>query len=426
MVSFYARKVAGSGWSNMGLGWNVAPTSTTNISNPALTTSFQRYIFRIVMGSSVESNGSLYLTVLGTTTVGDQIIIDDVQVEEGDTATAWSPAPAEVLPGTIVANMLAVDSVQANAIAANAVTAGKIATNAVTAGTISAGSIDASKIVAGTFQADNALTRGLTVRDSSGNVILAAGIPLTSSNITPASNWLNGNITLNSNGTLSGAGGGAVTVAGLDNSIVRSSNPINAANITTYIQSAAIGAAQIGSVNASTITTGSLNAALITAGTITTDKLVANAVTAANDGGQSSTNYTATSTNSVNSGVVSIFSMTTTGAPVIVGGQAQILVTSILPTTTAKSGLIRLNLYVDGVLQGIQGEYRLPPFQSSGNQSTLMVTIPVSARVTGLAAGSHTFQWLALGGFYDGTGAGLSTNYTMTLLGNMWALENKV
>jgi len=47
--------------------------------------------------------------------------------------------------------------------------------------------------VSGTMQADNVLTRGLTVRDNSGNVLLGVGAPLNYANITPAAGWLNTN-----------------------------------------------------------------------------------------------------------------------------------------------------------------------------------------------------------------------------------------
>lgn len=75
--------------------------------------------------------------------------------------------------------------------------------------------ITSDKMVTGIMSADNTLTRGLTVRDNSGNILLSAGNPLNFSNITPAAGWLNSNISLNSNGTLNGAGGGAVTIVGL-------------------------------------------------------------------------------------------------------------------------------------------------------------------------------------------------------------------
>jgi hypothetical protein len=70
-------------------------------------------------------------------------------------------------------------------------------------------------IVSNSITASNINSNGLTIRDLSGNILLGVGNPLNYTNITPSSNWINSNITLNSNGTLSGAGGGAVTIGGL-------------------------------------------------------------------------------------------------------------------------------------------------------------------------------------------------------------------
>lgn len=55
--------------------------------------------------------------------------------------------------------------------------------------------VPAAKIE-GLLTADQIDTRNLTVRDAAGNVILSATTPLAASNITPAANWLNSNVTL--------------------------------------------------------------------------------------------------------------------------------------------------------------------------------------------------------------------------------------
>jgi hypothetical protein len=59
-------------------------------------------------------------------------------------------------------------------------------------------------------------TRGLTIKDASGNVIFGSGTNLDYSRITASSGWLNSNISIASNGTLSGAGGGTVTATGIN------------------------------------------------------------------------------------------------------------------------------------------------------------------------------------------------------------------
>lgn len=183
--------------------------------------------------------------------------------------------------------------------------------------------INGNLLVDGSITAAKVDTRGLTIKDGSGNIILSSGVPLEwqyltsnlanapsgilnsnvnaatigavktdltnapagilNSNVTatgigavatnlsnaPAgilnsnvtatsigavatnlsnapSGILNNNITIGSNGTLSGAGGGTVTISGLDSTVVRSANPITLANVGTYIGTGAITNAYIG------------------------------------------------------------------------------------------------------------------------------------------------------------------------------------
>lgn len=180
--------------------------------------------------------------------------------------------------------------------------------------------MDSALIVTGGITADRIDSRGLSIKDASGNIILAAGnaLPLSytdagavNSNITISGGAINGigsgsgttvanssitisggslngigsgsgtavansNITLNADGTISGAGGGAVTVAGLDNSILRSANPITTSNVGTYISGAAIGYAQIGVLRTANITVDTLSRAVngFTEGTTPTGERV--------------------------------------------------------------------------------------------------------------------------------------------------------
>lgn len=171
--------------------------------------------------------------------------------------------------------------------------------------------IDSTLVVTGGIVADNIDTRNLTIKDSSGTVVFSAGVPLTSSYITPASTWLNTNVTISSSGVLSGAGGGTVTISGLDNTVVRSANPINAGNISTYIASAAITDAYIGSLNASKIV----------AGTITTDKIqvgAASSFTVRQNILASDAPASGAMSASVSAGGVGTNTFTTTGAPLTV------------------------------------------------------------------------------------------------------------
>jgi hypothetical protein len=72
----------------------------------------------------------------------------------------------------------------------NLIVDGAISANKITANTITAAQISATAgITAGQIDA-----RGLSIKDGSGNVILSAGVPLTSSNITPSAGWINTNV----------------------------------------------------------------------------------------------------------------------------------------------------------------------------------------------------------------------------------------
>jgi len=95
------------------------------------------------------------------------------------------------------------------------------------------GTITGDRLVTGTVTADLIDSRGLSIKDSLGNVILSAGVPLTASNITAPSTWVNSNITIGSNGTLTGGGGGQVTIGGLGYS--GDLNATNGAPTGTYV-----------------------------------------------------------------------------------------------------------------------------------------------------------------------------------------------
>lgn len=131
---------------------------------------------------------------------------------------------------------------------------------------INTGYLNAARIEANSITASMIDSRGLSIKDASGNVILAAGTPLNYANITPASGWLNSSISIGSDGSLTGGGGGQVTLGGLGAGSLATKNSVNwnadivnipsfggfafistitSANISTYIQGAAIGTAYI-------------------------------------------------------------------------------------------------------------------------------------------------------------------------------------
>lgn len=196
----------------------------------------------------------------------------------GNGTTTWGTW--ETVTEYINGNLLVTGTVGANAIAANAITA--------------------SKIAAGSITADRIDSRGLSIKDSAGNVILAAGTPLSSGNITPAAGWLNSNVTI-TNGAIQGIGTGAGTAVA--NSLLTASisaaattanwanitnvpafggfaylSSITSANISTYIAGAAIGTAYIADAAITSAKIASLSADQLTAGTI--DSAVINLNTA--------------------------------------------------------------------------------------------------------------------------------------------------
>jgi predicted phage tail protein len=193
-----------------------------------------------------------------------------------DKLAANSVTTVALAAGSVVANTLAVGAVTTNSIlagaittatiAANAITGNELAANSITAGKIVAGSITGDRLFANTVTADRIDSRGLTIKDAAGTVIFSSGVPLTSSYITPASGWLNSNISL---GTLGYTGATNATYGATFGSNIY--GQITVGNVSTYIGSAAIGSAYIG-----TLAAGNIGANTISAGHI-----VANSITAA-------------------------------------------------------------------------------------------------------------------------------------------------
>ena len=225
--------------------------------------------------------------------VADNIAANAITSEKIE---AGAVIAGKIAAGSISALELAANSVTADAIAANAITAGAIAADAVTAGTIAAGAVRAEEIAAGeiaayhiaantitgdriaanTITADKIDSRGLTIKDANGNVILSAGVPLNAANIAGL-----GDLAFQNEGQLaiaaaqiSGLGAlatqnsvSASNVSGLgalatQNTVNASSvsglgsfallSQINTSNIGTYIQGAAIGTAYIANAAIST------------------------------------------------------------------------------------------------------------------------------------------------------------------------------
>lgn len=146
--------------------------------------------------------------------------------------------------------------------------------------------INGNMVASGTITASKIDARGLTIRDASGNVILGAGAPMNWSYLTgqPAGIY-NSNISIGSNGALSGAGGGQVSLNGLGAGSLATKNTVDigtgssdvrfwngtayetmetadfvnkltkigSGNISTFMTSAAIGNAYIGNAAVDTL-----------------------------------------------------------------------------------------------------------------------------------------------------------------------------
>jgi Conserved hypothetical protein 2217 (DUF2460) len=86
VLSFYARKVNGSSLSTMYLAWNTNPESVTILTNPVLTTAYQRYVFLVSWGNIVEPNGGFFVSANGPVAINDELQISALQVIPGTTA----------------------------------------------------------------------------------------------------------------------------------------------------------------------------------------------------------------------------------------------------------------------------------------------------------------------------------------------------
>jgi hypothetical protein len=79
-----------------------------------------------------------------------------------------------------------------------------------------------SQYIRGQLVASQIDARGLSIKDAQGNVILAAGTPLTANYITPAAGWLNANVGIDATGALTGIGSGSgQSVANNTDSVIR-------------------------------------------------------------------------------------------------------------------------------------------------------------------------------------------------------------
>jgi hypothetical protein len=92
--SIWARGTGGAVGQVVALGWNVAPLTTVVISQPTLSTGWQKYVYTITWGATVEPGGPLYIyvpacaagsvdfdlaeTVLGPVAINQGVVLGDI------------------------------------------------------------------------------------------------------------------------------------------------------------------------------------------------------------------------------------------------------------------------------------------------------------------------------------------------------------
>ncbi len=288
IISFYAKKANGANMQGCTLAWNYGPTLQNVISNPNLTTEWQRYVFKIRWnaGSAVPNangKGSLWITSIGTRVEGDEIWIDDVQVEAGDVVTAYAPKPDEILPGTITATEISDSAITTPKLAAGAVVAGKIAANAISATEIQSGAITTVKLAAGAVTANEIAASTITGAKVAADTITGANIAagaITASKIAAAT--ITATELAAGSVTTAKLVAGAVTASELAaGAVVAGKIAANAVTANELAANAVVaGKVAAGAISASEIAASAITTAHIAAGQVTTAKLAAAAVTA--------------------------------------------------------------------------------------------------------------------------------------------------
>lgn len=205
---------------------------------------WQRVVSTVTIGAGQAGNyvGRIYDDGGGTGTY----YVDEVQLERGDVATAWAPKADEILPGTILANMVAAGAITTAALAAGAVTTAVLAAGAVTAATIAANTITAAQIAAG------AITTATLAAGAVTTSTLAAGAVTTAT-----------------------IAAGAVTAGTIAAGAV-STGQLAAGAVTTAVLAA--GAVTAYTIAAATISVDRLAAGVLSVGNLTAGRLVASYV----------------------------------------------------------------------------------------------------------------------------------------------------
>ena len=187
MFSFYAVGQGSALGSGINLAFNVFP-EITPITAPAVTGDWQRWVFKLVTGPQVDTN--IFLTTSYYGPNPGFMYIDDIQLEEGDVVTAYSPA---LLSGEITGPLLAEGAVTVGKIGDLAITETKIAPDAISAPKIQANAIEATKIAtdaietrhvrAGAIKTDELDALAVTANKIAVNAVVAEKIAAGSINV---------------------------------------------------------------------------------------------------------------------------------------------------------------------------------------------------------------------------------------------------
>lgn len=109
--SFYAKATGGALGYHMQHAWNVGPAGAAWVENPQLTTEWQRYVLRLTWGATTDPNGYLYVANAPSNDLAT-LAFDQMQIEEGDMATAYAPRGLPLLPNGVSYELLASTAVR--------------------------------------------------------------------------------------------------------------------------------------------------------------------------------------------------------------------------------------------------------------------------------------------------------------------------
>ena len=267
IVSWWAKAAGAALGQTMVTAWNNAPTAIDALSNPGLGAAWQRYAFRLTWGTVVDSNG-FFSVAIGGANGASELFFDDMQIEVGDTPTAYAPRATEFLPGAVTSDVLATNAVRlglnisdegfnllyssgsygvrntALSISASGVLSGGGGGQVTLAGVGFSGDTDAQRNSRITVSGGVMTGIGSPNFYADNSYVGLSGVNLTTNGGATAGPAIgNSGISIGAGGALSGGGGGQVTLPGIgfsgDTDAQRNSRILISAGVLTGIGSAA-------------------------------------------------------------------------------------------------------------------------------------------------------------------------------------------